>query len=54
MANDYHRLTALTILCGSSCLQRADIIKVFDGRDTNAPAIAMLCNELSGNDAFLF
>ncbi|KPJ07644.1 Deleted in malignant brain tumors 1 protein [Papilio machaon] len=30
-----------------SCLRRADIIKVFDGRDTNAPAIAMLCNELS-------
>ncbi|XP_022826177.1 suppressor of lurcher protein 1 [Spodoptera litura] len=31
-----------------SCLRRADIIKVFDGRDTNSPAIAMLCNELTG------
>ncbi|CAH0723634.1 unnamed protein product, partial [Brenthis ino] len=31
-----------------SCLRRADIIKVFDGKDTNAPAIAMLCNELTG------
>ncbi|KAF9791818.1 hypothetical protein SFRURICE_020217, partial [Spodoptera frugiperda] len=30
------------------CLRRADIIKVFDGRDTNSPAIAMLCNELTG------
>ncbi|XP_045488272.1 suppressor of lurcher protein 1 [Pieris rapae] len=31
-----------------SCLRRADIIKVFDGRDTEAPTIAMLCNELTG------
>ncbi|CAG9787146.1 unnamed protein product [Diatraea saccharalis] len=30
------------------CLRRADIIKVFDGRDTNSQAIAMLCNELTG------
>ncbi|RVE53535.1 hypothetical protein evm_001676 [Chilo suppressalis] len=31
-----------------SCLRRADIIKVFDGRDANSQAIAMLCNELTG------
>ncbi|GBP14761.1 hypothetical protein EVAR_9661_1 [Eumeta japonica] len=31
-----------------SCLSRADIIKVFDGRDPSAPAIALLCNELTG------
>ncbi|XP_063369841.1 suppressor of lurcher protein 1 [Cydia amplana] len=31
-----------------SCLRRADIIKIFDGKDTTAPAIAMLCNELTG------
>ncbi|VVC88256.1 unnamed protein product, partial [Leptidea sinapis] len=31
-----------------SCLRRADIIKVFDGNDTEGPTIAMLCNELTG------
>ncbi|CAG9564394.1 unnamed protein product [Danaus chrysippus] len=34
-------------------MRRADIIKVFDGRDTNAPAIAMLCNELTGYEVLL-
>ncbi|KAJ8682676.1 hypothetical protein QAD02_018468, partial [Eretmocerus hayati] len=28
-----------------SCLNRADLIKVYDGSDTSKPAIAMLCNE---------
>ncbi|XP_034828594.1 suppressor of lurcher protein 1-like [Maniola hyperantus] len=31
-----------------SCLNRADIIKVFDGRISTAPVIAMLCNEIVG------
>ncbi|XP_063544092.1 suppressor of lurcher protein 1-like isoform X1 [Cydia strobilella] len=31
-----------------SCLNRADIIKVFDGRSTTAPVLAMLCNEIVG------
>ncbi|GBP26725.1 Suppressor of lurcher protein 1 [Eumeta japonica] len=31
-----------------SCLNRADIIKVFDGRTPSAPVLAMLCNELVG------
>ncbi|XP_021203345.1 suppressor of lurcher protein 1 [Bombyx mori] len=31
-----------------SCLNRADIIKVFDGRTSTAPVLAMLCNELIG------
>ncbi|KAI8420769.1 hypothetical protein MSG28_007982 [Choristoneura fumiferana] len=29
-----------------SCLNRADIIKVFDGRSAAAPVLAMLCNEI--------
>jgi len=28
-----------------SCLNRADVIKVFDGRSSLAPAITVLCNE---------
>ena len=28
-----------------SCLNRADVIKVFDGRSSSAPAITVLCNE---------
>ncbi|CAH0723621.1 unnamed protein product, partial [Brenthis ino] len=31
-----------------SCLNRADIIKVFDGKMPTAPVIAMLCNEIVG------
>ncbi|KOB77013.1 Cubilin, partial [Operophtera brumata] len=31
-----------------SCLNRADIIKVFDGRTSSAPVLAMLCNEVVG------
>ncbi|KAJ8724338.1 hypothetical protein PYW08_015812 [Mythimna loreyi] len=31
-----------------SCLNRADIIKVFDGRTSTAPVLAMLCNEVVG------
>ncbi|KAJ0177898.1 hypothetical protein K1T71_006771 [Dendrolimus kikuchii] len=31
-----------------SCLNRADIIKVFDGRSATAPVLAMLCNEVIG------
>ncbi|KAJ2947540.1 hypothetical protein O0L34_g17328 [Tuta absoluta] len=31
-----------------SCLNRADIIKVFDGRSLTAPVLAMLCNEVVG------
>ncbi|XP_049870975.1 suppressor of lurcher protein 1 isoform X2 [Pectinophora gossypiella] len=31
-----------------SCLNRADIIKVFDGRVATAPVLAMLCNEVVG------
>ncbi|XP_047531622.1 suppressor of lurcher protein 1-like isoform X2 [Vanessa atalanta] len=31
-----------------SCLNRADIIKVFDGKTSTAPVIAMLCNEIVG------
>ncbi|XP_041989249.1 suppressor of lurcher protein 1-like [Aricia agestis] len=31
-----------------SCLNRADIIKVFDGKTSNAPVIALLCNEILG------
>ncbi|CAB3226612.1 unnamed protein product [Arctia plantaginis] len=41
-------LCDLTFVRFKICLRRADIIKVFDGRDTNAPTISMLCNELSG------
>ncbi|XP_077284917.1 CUB domain-containing protein Sol1 [Arctopsyche grandis] len=43
-----------------SCLNRADIIKVFDGRNSNTPAITVLCNEGSelevlstGSDLFI-
>lgn len=35
------------LLC-FSCLNRADIIKVFDGRLSTAPVLAMLCNEIVG------
>ncbi|XP_031770517.1 suppressor of lurcher protein 1-like [Galleria mellonella] len=31
-----------------SCLNRADIIKVFDGRLSTAPVLAMICNEIVG------
>ncbi|XP_045496689.1 suppressor of lurcher protein 1-like [Colias croceus] len=31
-----------------SCLNRADTIKVFDGKVSSAPVIAMLCNEIVG------
>ncbi|XP_028160311.1 suppressor of lurcher protein 1-like [Ostrinia furnacalis] len=31
-----------------SCLNRADIIKVFDGRLATAPVLAMICNEVIG------
>ncbi|XP_060802249.1 suppressor of lurcher protein 1 [Amyelois transitella] len=31
-----------------SCLNRADIIKVFDGRLQTSPVLAMLCNEVLG------
>ncbi|XP_047514264.1 suppressor of lurcher protein 1-like [Pieris napi] len=31
-----------------SCLNRADTIKVFDGKVASAPVIAMLCNEIIG------
>ncbi|KAL0275068.1 UNVERIFIED_CONTAM: hypothetical protein PYX00_003048 [Menopon gallinae] len=30
-----------------SCLNRADLIKVHDGRNSHSPAIRVLCNELS-------
>nr|XP_018907000.1 PREDICTED: suppressor of lurcher protein 1 [Bemisia tabaci]XP_018907008.1 PREDICTED: suppressor of lurcher protein 1 [Bemisia tabaci] len=30
-----------------SCLNRADVIKVYDGRSNLAPTIAMLCNEVT-------
>nr|CAI5843728.1 unnamed protein product [Callosobruchus analis] len=29
----------------ASCLNRADIIRVYDGRSTSAPSIRLLCNE---------
>lgn len=28
-----------------SCLNRADLIRVHDGRDSGAPTIAVLCNQ---------
>ncbi|OWR42527.1 cubilin like protein [Danaus plexippus plexippus] len=31
-----------------SCLNRGDVIKVFDGRNSVAPVISMLCNEIVG------
>ncbi|XP_068626606.1 suppressor of lurcher protein 1-like [Battus philenor] len=31
-----------------SCLNRADVIKVYDGRSTTAPVLAILCNEVVG------
>ncbi|KAL4707265.1 hypothetical protein ACJJTC_019803 [Scirpophaga incertulas] len=31
-----------------SCLNRADIIKVFDGRQSTAPVLALICNEVVG------
>ncbi|RVE54604.1 hypothetical protein evm_000725 [Chilo suppressalis] len=31
-----------------SCLNRADIIKVFDGRLSTAPVLALICNEVIG------
>ncbi|CAH1996812.1 unnamed protein product [Acanthoscelides obtectus] len=29
----------------ANCLNRADIIRVYDGRSTSAPSIRLLCNE---------
>lgn len=43
----------MIILFCCSCLNRADIIKVFDGETNLAPTITVLCNEGSGN-VFLF
>lgn len=38
----------MELFSGFSCLNRADIIKVFDGKVSTAPVIAMLCNEVVG------
>lgn len=32
-----------------SCLNRADVIKVYDGRSSTAPVLSILCNEVVGN-----
>jgi hypothetical protein len=40
----YRTVTAQHPSC-CSCLNRADVIKVFDGRSSSAPAITVLCNE---------
>lgn len=35
----------INLLCAFSCLNRADIIRVYDGKTSTDPAITILCNE---------